>query len=105
MIQTLVLFLVSWTFREPAFTYTLSLMDYFQYAPERREGNYAKNCRPYKMTDHYRRYAEHNSCDCEDYPAFDTYVVFRLDYKWMEKSNNKECGESHKQSDEVHSKV
>ena len=75
---------MSWTFWEPAFTNTLSLMDHFQYAPERREGNDAKNCRPDQMTDHYRSYAKEYSCDCKDYPAFDANVVFRLDYKRME---------------------
>jgi hypothetical protein len=74
---------MSWTFWEPAFTYTLSLMDHFQDTPERREGEDAKNCRPDQMTDHYRRYTEDNSCDCEDYPAFDADVVFRFDYKRM----------------------
>ena len=35
----LFLFHMSWTFWEPSFTYTLSLMDHFQDTPERREGN------------------------------------------------------------------
>ena len=83
-IVPLVLFPVSRSFREPAFTNTLSLMDHFQYAPERREGNDAKNCRPDQMIDHYRSYAKEYSSDCEDYPAFDTNVVFRFDYKRME---------------------
>jgi hypothetical protein len=58
-------------------------MDHFQNTPERRECDDAENCRPDKMTYHYRRYAEDYPCDSEDYPAFDTYVVFRLDYKRM----------------------
>ncbi len=80
----LVLFFVSWTFWEPPFANTLSLMDHFKDAPERWEGNDPKNRRPDQMTDHYRSYAKEYSCDCEDYPAFDANVVFRLDYKWME---------------------
>ena len=49
-----------------------ALMDHFKDTPERREGNDAKNYRPDQMIDHYWRDAKEYSCDCEDYPAFDT---------------------------------
>lgn len=59
-------------------------MEHFEYAPERGEGNYAKDCWPNEVTDHYRGYAEEHSCNSEQYPAFNAYVVFGLDYKRME---------------------
>ena len=59
-------------------------MDNFQDTPERRESNDTKNCRPDKMADHYRRYAEEHSCKSKQYPAFNANIVFRFDYKRME---------------------
>ena len=97
------LFFMSRSFGKPAFAYTLTLVDDFQYAPEWREGDDTQYCRPNKVADQYGCCCEEYPGYCKYYPAFYADVEFCFDYKRVKKSYYKECGESHEKSGEIHS--
>lgn len=82
-------------FGEPAFADALALLEYFAYAPERREGHHTAEYRKHLAFNSDRGRTTGDTENKEHPPDAHSKVVLAFDYSGVENSYNKKGGKAY----------